>query len=575
METLKVFNKKKENVFKMLDNLLLVLKEGEELGVDIEPEYITKIEKSIDENENKKLKVVLIGGFSEGKTSIAAAWLEEYDKKKMKIAMTESTDDIREYNIGNINLVDTPGLFGFKETANKEKYKDITKKYISEANIVLYVMNSDNPIKESHKEEVQWLFKDLNLLPRTVFILSRFDNVADIEDENDYNGMLKIKRENVLKRLEDFKVIDIENSKKIPVVAVAANPFDEGVEYWLEKLDEFKKISHIDTLQHATSGIVEKNGGIDSILLETQKSIIKEILELKIPLAKLKVNKLDEEYKNLNNVIDKMKGDLNNLGAKIFEVKKYLKSFIMKLFTDLILQLEGATMETFNDFFERNLGDKGIILNNRILDEFDKKVFDIETDVHRLEKNFNNEIDNFGDFTQDNSLEKFKIGSNIMKNANLGLTNATVIAVRDFLNLSIKFKPWEAVKIANYINKGIPIIGSILGIGFELWDSYSKKQKEEKFLKAKNQIKETFEKQREEYVETIENPEEFDKKMFKSYIELTDRSNKILIELSEKEKMKEIFKSWMEKAKAIDNNLKAIDINEESLKIKKLSKIFF
>ena len=563
METLKVFNKKKENVFKMLDNLLLVLKEGKELGVDIEPEYITKIEKSIDENENKKLKVVLIGGFSEGKTSIAAAWLEEYDKKKMKIAMTESTDDIREYNIGNINLVDTPGLFGFKETANKEKYKDITKKYISEANIVLYVMNSDNPIKESHKEEVQWLFKDLNLLPRTVFILSRFDNVADIEDENDYNGMLKIKRENVLKRLEDFEVIDIENSKKIPVVAVAANPFDEGVEYWLEKLDEFKKISHIDTLQHATSGIVEKNGGIDSILLETQKSIIKEILELKIPLAKLKVNKLDEEYKNLNNVIDKMKGDLNNLGAKIFEVKKYLKSFIMKLFTDLILQLEGATMETFNDFFERNLGDKGIILNNRILDEFDKKVFDIGNDICRLEKNFNNEIDNFEDFTQDNSLEKFKIGSNIMKNANLGLTNATVIAVRDFLNLSIKFKPWEAVKIANYINKGIPIIGSILGIGFELWDSYNKEQQKEKFLSAKNEIKETFEKQREEYINLIDNPEEFDKKIFKSYIELSDRSNKILIELSEKEKMKEIFKSWMEKAKAIDNNLKAIDINEE------------
>ena len=563
METLKVFNKKKEDIFKMLDNLLLVLKEGKELGVDIEPEYITKIEKSIDENEDKKLKVVLIGGFSEGKTSIAAAWLEEYDKNKMKIAMTESTDDIREYNIGNINLVDTPGLFGFKETANKEKYKDITKKYISEANIVLYVMNSDNPIKESHKEEIQWLFRDLNLLPRTVFILSRFDNVADIEDENDYNGMLKIKRDNVLKRLENFEVIHTEERHKLPIVAVAANPFDEGIEYWLGNLDEFKKISHIDSLQHATSDIVEKNGGIDSILLETQKSIIKEILELKIPLAKSKVNKLDEEYKNLNNVIDKMKGELNNLAAKIFDGKKYLKNFIIKLFTDLILQLEGTTIETFNDFFERNLGDKGIILNNRILDEFDKKVFDIGNDICRLEKNFNNEIDNFEDFTQDNSLEKFKIGSNIMKNANLGLTNTTVIAVRDFLNLSIKFKPWEAVKIANYINKGIPIIGSILGIGFELWDSYNKEQQKEKFLSAKNEIKETFEKQREEYINLIDNPEEFDKKIFKSYIELSDRSNKILIELSEKEEMKEIFKSWMEKAKAIDNNLKAIDINEE------------
>ncbi|AVQ25904.1 LeoA/HP0731 family dynamin-like GTPase [Fusobacterium periodonticum] len=563
METLKVFNKKKEDVFKMLDNLLLVLKEGKELGVDIEPEYITKIEKSIDENEDKKLKVVLIGGFSEGKTSIAAAWLEEYDKNKMKIAMTESTDDIREYNVGNINLVDTPGLFGFKETANKEKYKDITRKYISEANIVLYVMNSDNPIKESHKEEIQWLFKDLNLLPRTVFILSRFDNVADIEDENDYNGMLKIKRENVLKRLENFEVIDAEESHKLPIVAVAANPFDEGIEYWLGKLDEFKKISHIDSLQHATSDIVEKNGGVDSVLLETQKSIIKEVLELKIPLATKKVEKLDKEYKNLNNVIDQMNGDSANLKTKIFDVKKYLKNFVIELFRDLILQLKGTTLETFNDFFERNLGDKGIILSNKILDEFDKKVFDIETDVQRLEKNLNNEIDNFKEFTQNSSLEKFKVGSQMMKMANLNLTNASVIAVRDFLNLSIKFKPWQAVKIAKFINNGVPIIGSIAGIAFELWDSYSKKQKEDEFLRTKNKIKEDFEKQREEYVELIENPEEFDKKIFRSYFKLQNNIVDLSNELSEKEKEKEIFKNWMEKAKVIDDNLKAIKVNEE------------
>ena len=563
METLKVFNKKKEDVFKMLDNLLLVLKEGKELGVDIEPEYITKIEKSIDENEDKKLKVVLIGGFSEGKTSIAAAWLEEYDKNKMKIAMTESTDDIREYNVGNINLVDTPGLFGFKETANKEKYKDITRKYISEANIVLYVMNSDNPIKESHKEEIQWLFKDLNLLPRTVFILSRFDNVADIEDENDYNGMLKIKRENVLKRLENFEVIDAEESHKLSIVAVAANPFDEGIEYWLGKIEEFKKLSHIDSLQHATSNIVEKNGGVDSVLLETQKSIIKEVLELKIPLATKKVEKLDEEYKNLNNVIDQMDRDSTNLKTKIFDVKKYLKNFIIELFRDLILQLKGTTLETFNDFFERNLGDKGIILNNKILDEFDKKVFDIETDVQRLEKNLNNEIDNFKEFTQNSSLEKFKVGSQMMKMANLNLTNASVIAVRDFLNLSIKFKPWQAVKIAKFINNGVPITGSIAGIAFELWDSYSKKQKEDEFLRTKNKIKEDFEKQREEYVELIENPEEFDKKIFRSYFKLQNNIVDLSNELSEKEKEKEIFKNWMEKAKVIDDNLKAIKVNEE------------
>ncbi|ALQ39782.1 UbiC family transcriptional regulator [Fusobacterium hwasookii ChDC F174] len=563
METLKVFNKKKEDVFKMLSKLLSVLKEGRELGVNIEPEYITKIEKSIDENEDKKLKVVLIGGFSEGKTSIAAAWLEEYDKKKMKIAMTESTDDIREYNVGNIHLVDTPGLFGFKETANKEKYKNITKKYISKANIVLYVMNSDNPIKESHKEEIQWLFKDLNLLPRTVFVLSRFDNVADIEDENDYNGMLDIKRENVLKRLEDFEVINAEDSKKIPIVAVAANPFDEGIEYWLEKLDEFKKLSHIDSLQHATSNIVEKNGGIDSVSLETQKSIIGEVLNLKIPLATAKIEKLDKEYKNLNNVLKEMEGELKNLENKISFAKIDLDDFIMGLFTDLILQLEGATIETFYDFFERNIGSEGIVLSSKIENGINKKVIEIENDICRLEKNFDNEIDNFEEFTQDNSLEKFKIGSEMMKNANLGLTNTSIIAVRNFLNLSIKFKPWQAVKIANAINKGIPIIGAILGIGLELWDSFSKSQQEKTFLKAKKQMKENFEKQRKEYKELIENVEEFDKNVFKSYFKLGDNIIKLSNELSEKEKEKEIFKNWMEKAKVIDNDLKAIKMNKE------------
>ena len=150
-----------------------------------------------------------------------------------------------------------------------------------------------------------------------------------------------------------------------------------------------------------------------------------------------------------------------------------------------------------------------------------------------------------------------------MKNIKLNLTNTSVIAVRDFLNLSIKFKPWQAVKMANYINKGIPIIGTVLEIGIELWDSYNKEQQKEKFLKAKKEMKENFEKQREEYSNLIENSEEFDKNIFKKYFNLQDNIGKLLNELSEKEKTKEIFKNWMEKAKAIDNNLKTLKVNEK------------
>lgn len=188
--------------------------------------------KKISETASDKLKVALVGGFSEGKTSIVAAWLGQFDKETMKINQSESSDEVEKYEFDDLELVDTPGLFGFKETSDNQKYKDITEKYVSESNIILYVMNSANPIKESHKALLQWLFKDLDLLTRTVFVLSRFDEVTDIEDKEDYADMLKIKQDNVTQRLKDFDII--QSDETLPIVAVSANPFDEGLDYWLK-----------------------------------------------------------------------------------------------------------------------------------------------------------------------------------------------------------------------------------------------------------------------------------------------------------------------------------------------------
>ena len=137
-------------------------------------------------------------------------------------------------------LVDTPGLFGYKEKVGEgsgkiEAYKDITRRYVSEAHLVLYVMNSTNPVKDSHREELTWLFRTLNLLSRTVFALSRFDEVADVEDEDEYKENLDIKRSNVANRLRQLIGLTDEEASDLSIVGVAANPFDKGVEYWLSR----------------------------------------------------------------------------------------------------------------------------------------------------------------------------------------------------------------------------------------------------------------------------------------------------------------------------------------------------
>ena len=210
INTVNKFKEQQSNSVKVLESLKIYLENGEKIGVDIDDSLIKKLNNAINDVETKKLKVALIGGFSEGKTSIAAAWIEKLDKSNMKISHQESSDEVLVYEVGNdIELIDTPGLFGFKEKFNSdmnaiEKYKDITEKYVSEAHLVLYVMNSINPIKDSHKDDLNWLFRTLNLLPRTVFVLSKFDEIVDVEDDTRYKNDLEIKKSNVIARLKDL-----------------------------------------------------------------------------------------------------------------------------------------------------------------------------------------------------------------------------------------------------------------------------------------------------------------------------------------------------------------------------------
>ncbi len=300
-ETLEQFKRNQKRNQENLKKLLDFVHAGEEYGIKVEDSLKDKIRNAMENVADQKLKVALVGGFSEGKTSIAAMWIERLDKESMKIAHQESSDAVKIYNIDNeIELVDTPGLFGFKakthDSGKIERYKDITKKYISEAHLILYALNPSNPIKESHKDDLNWLFRTLNLLSRTIFVISRFDEEADIEDEEDYNKRFKIKKENIQSRLNELISLSEEEKESLIIVAVAANPFDLGVEHWLKHQEEFQKLSHIKTLQDATQKKIEENGGKSTIIEEAKKASFKMLSIDKCRLQKKSNKRLKEKW---------------------------------------------------------------------------------------------------------------------------------------------------------------------------------------------------------------------------------------------------------------------------------------
>ncbi len=468
--------------------------------------------------------MALVGGFSCGKTSIAAAWIERLDKS-MKIDHKESSDEVKIYNIDNeIELVDTPGLFGFEkkehDSGTIERYKDITKKYVSEAHLILYALNPSNPIKESHKDDLNWLFRTLNLLSRTIFVISRFDEEADIEDEEDYNKRFKIKKENIQNRLNDLISLSEEEKESLMIVAVAANPFDLGVEHWLKHQEEFQKLSHIKALQDATQKKIKENGGKLTIIEEAKKSVIQDVIHRQMPPAKQALQDINREMEYLNKTLEKRRKDLQNLNSEISQARIHLKEFIIRYFSDLILQVSGTSLETFNDFVIREIGDKGINIETKVQNEFERQTQGIVNEIAKIETGFNADLSLF----EKHAGALGKIGINLLKQSgfinatNIKLARDALVAAGKFvgIDLALKFKPWGAVKLAGNLNKALPLIG----LAFEVWDSWKESQKIEKLEKAKREMESDFNNQKQEILDLINDETRFKQTCFPSVFEL-------------------------------------------------------
>ncbi len=549
-ETLEQFKRNQKRNQEILKKLLDFVQTGEKYGIKVEESLKGKIHNAIKNVAGQKLKVALVGGFSCGKTSIAAAWIDRLDES-MKIDHQESSDAVKIYDIDNeMELVDTPGLYGFKEkitdSGKIERYKDITKKYISEAHLILYALNPSNPIKESHKDDLNWLFRTLNLLSRTIFVISRFDEEADIEDEEDYNKRFKIKKENVQNRLNELISLSEEEKEGLIIVAVAANPFDLGVEHWLEHKEEFQKLSHIKTLKDATQKKIEENGGKLTIIEETKKSVIQDVIYRQMPLAKKEQQEIKREMEYLNKMIEKRRKDLQNLNSEISQARIHLKEFITRYFSDLILQISGTSLETFNDFAMREIGDKGINIDTRVQNAFERETQGIFNEISKIETGFNADLSLF----EKHAGALGKIGINFLNQS--GFINATnikvardgIVAVAKFtgIDLALKFKPWGAVKLASNLNKALPLIG----LAFEAWDSWNTHKKIQEFEKAKGEMKSHFDGQKQEILALINDETGFKQTCFPNALELEKSFQEIEENIKKTQECAQGLEKWIQ-----------------------------
>lgn len=401
--------------------------------------------------------------------------------------------------------------------------------------------NPSNPIKESHKDDLNWLFRTLNLLSRTIFVVSRFDEEADID-----NKRFKIKKENVQNRLNDLISLSEEEKEGLSIVAVAANPYDLGVEHWLKHKEEFQKLSHIKTLQDATQKKIKENGGKLTIIEEAKKSVIQDVIYRQMPLAKKEQQEIKREMEVLNKMIEKRRKDLQNLNSEISQARINLKEFITRYFSGFIAQVSGTSLETFNDFVIREIGDEGINIETRVQNAFERETQGIFNEMAKIETGFNADRS----FFEKHAGALGKIGINFLNQSgfinatNIKLARDTIVAVGKFVgvDLAFKFKPWGAVKLAGNLNKALPLIG----LAFEIGDSVMKLKKEKELEETKEKMKSNFEEAKEQMIEFINDEAKFKQTCFPNALELEKSFQEIEEKIKKTQECDQEFEKWIQ-----------------------------
>lgn len=503
------------NDFLLLKELIV---EGEKLGLDF-----SSLEKKINEYLNSKeigtIKIVLMGAFSDGKTTAIAGWLGKLENN-MKIDEDESSDELSVYHIDALGkqyeIVDTPGLFGTKEKevdGVNVKFSEITKKYISEAHIIIYVCNSVNTLKDSHKDIIKTVLRDYNKLDSTIFVINKMDDVADTNDEEEYSAVSEIKRGTFIDRLRQTIGLTLEEEKRLNIACIAANPKKKGLDVWFKKTEEYKKRSHIGQLENCVANLT-RSCDITVLKNNTDMAVAMDLAQAIALSVSRKVIQLKTALDAINSSIADMENDLNILKTVLTKSKGVMTDRFNEMKKKLFNTIDNlGSLSDMGSFLETEIGIEGDKLDFNVLIRSIKQI--MSECVEKNNATINTQITEFERiFETQNTIINgaVKTGLEGMKKINGGM----VLKARDIFFKGHKFKPWGAVKVA----KGIGAAAAVFGIIFDGWILYKKYKDAKKLDMCKKDMKDALNDIFKQIFEEFDQDEVYYKNFAPSYLEL-------------------------------------------------------
>lgn len=507
MEQFKQFNVEKQIALKGLEQLRAVLDELGEMGADVGSE-LQKIDSAVQAVESDVLRIALLGAFSDGKTSVIAAWLGKV-MADMNIDMDESSDRLAIYSPEGLpekcEIVDTPGLFGDKEKSvdgEQVMYEDLTKRYISEAHLILYVVDATNPLKESHNDIVKWVLRDLNKLSSTIFVINKMDEVTDLTEQVLFDAQATIKKDNLKGKLQRAANLSSDEMARLNIVCLASNPNGRGLPFWFGKPEHYESRSRINDLKAMTTEVLRHN--VPAVLIaKTGLDVVRDVVGQHVLRAEEQLEQLKafaeqnaEESARISQDISTGRREVKRLAGELFEELQNLEK-------GLLGKLRPLGLENIREFLEDELGytedGVGFKLNLKIKGAIDRSFDQSSKVTSRISQDIGRQLNSSESFLNamgDSALKSMGGAAKGIANLSPDMIKGAVFAARDALSavtgVAIKFKPWQATKIAGAISKWAGPAGAAITLTSDLLSAYKAHELEQELKSAKDSIAEVI-----------------------------------------------------------------------------------
>lgn len=546
---------------------LTALKQLLQKGVEYIPElqsYLGKIDSIVNTIKDGEISVVLLGSFSDGKTSAIAGLLGRLEDN-MKIDNDESSDELTIYRPKDLKkgfkIIDTPGLFGTKEreiNGQNIKFSEITERYISEAHIIIYVCDAVVPLKDSHVEIIRRIMRDYHKLDNTIFVINKMDEAGyDLLDEYDFNNGCKIKKENLILRLRSTINLTPDEEKRLHVVCIAADPKGKGLQHWFSKIDNYYERSHIKDLRKCVNAVVN-NADTDKLSSSSYETSVSEIVDGLHKAIECTEKPVSKAIVKMERDCTEIEEDGKHLKSELRLSRNELRQAINEIKDDAIREIKGASLETIGEVISNQLGVQNDQVTFYVFQ--DKLSAQIE---QCCEANANNvnlaavKIQNTYSMQDAMLNDAVKYGVDQLKNLNI--TGEQIKAVRDVIAKGYKFKPWGAINMGKNITKWAGWIGAGIGTAFELYGWYKQYKDQKKLNELKKSLTNAINDCISNVFKTFESDNEYYKNFAPSYILLCQKiqeRNEEIASLKQKvqylENYKRDIEAWKNSAEYVD-----------------------